>query len=677
MFLMDDTARNIPQNSKENKGIKSSENAPGKGPENSPLQKQRKTLFSSPRALKVRKSEWLNLLFCLLVPLVTLVTMEWIARGTLGPHQKDYGFFLALQTHLLGFFLSYLLLVFVYIFVAYLVGSHMVATLLLGLLGNVPAVATYYKLTMRGEPLLPWDFQQIGDLMGVSEDIRLVVQPSMIATICIFAVLAAAAFFVILPKKENGKPRWKSRLLLSGVSLAGALLLLFGVFLNPIGTAAIGVQSDMWMQDRYYRTNGLVTSFLTNLQLMNIAPPEGYSPEAVEAIADEVQNNQTPFLLEGTPVADYSEEQPDIIYVMAESFWDVTSLPGIAYDRELLPNLSALSQEGARGMVYTPSFGGGTCDVEFEALTGFSVDFLPAGSKPFQQYITEDTFSLPQVLKTEGYETLAIHGYGRRFWSRDTAYPRLGIDTFIAQDDFVDPVLRRGFISDEAMVDRIIEEHQSRVAEDQPVFIHAVTMQNHTTYDRSRYPADELVRVTQNEAGLPDETIGQLEDCATGIYEMDAALGRLTEYLRGVEKPTILVFWGDHMNPMSDGYTMFEKTGFIEKDETASPALYQTPLLIWSNQNTTPTQLGTIAAYNITPTMMELYDLKEPVYFEFLAQQMQVMRASNKGFIVNPDGSILENTVDEARRESLAKHWMLQYDVLFGDKYLYREAAPS
>ena len=30
-----------------------------------------------------------------------------------------------------------------------------------------------------------------------------------------------------------------------------------------------------------------------------------------------------------------------------------------------------------------PSFGGGTCDVEFEALTGFSLEHLPAGSKPF------------------------------------------------------------------------------------------------------------------------------------------------------------------------------------------------------------------------------------------------------------------------------------------------------
>ncbi len=636
----------------------------------------KKRFLSSPRALAIRKSEWLNLLFCLLVPLVTMVTMEWIARGTLGPHERDYGFFLAVQTNFLSFLVSYLLLVFVYIFVAHLVGSHMVATMCLGLLGNVPAVATYYKLTMRGEPLLPWDLQQIGDLMGVSDEIKLVIQPSMIATIAIFAVLAAAAFFVILPKKKDGKTDWKSRFILSAVSLLGAGLLLFGVFLSPRGTAAIGVQSDMWMQDRYYRTNGLVTGFLTNLQVMSIAEPEGYSPEAVQEILGEVQagkGGENPLLV-GAPLADLSGQQPDIIYVMAESFWDVTALPGVSYDRDLLPNLTALAQEGARGMAYTPSFGGGTCDVEFEALTGFSVDFLPSGSKPYQQYVTGETFSLPQELKKEGYETLAIHGYGRRFWNRDTAYPRLGIDTFIAQEDFVNPDLRRGFVSDKAMVDRIIEEHQSRSSEENPVFIHAVTMQNHTTYDRSRYPEGELVRVTESPAGIPDSTIGQLEDCATGIYEMDAALGRLTDYLRTVEKPTILVFWGDHMNPMSDGFKMFEDTGFIGRGETASPSLYQTPLLIWSNQGGEATQLGTVATYNLSPVVMNLFGLEKPKYFDFLSQQMGVLRASNKGYVVNPDGSIIENSLSPEKRESLNRHWMLQYDALFGENYQNQSA---
>ena len=37
--------------------------------------------------------------------------------------------------------------------------------------------------------------------------------------------------------------------------------------------------------------------------------------------------------------------------------------------------------------------------MEFEALTGYSVSFLPNGSKPYQQHVTKPMFSLPNYLK--------------------------------------------------------------------------------------------------------------------------------------------------------------------------------------------------------------------------------------------------------------------------------------
>ncbi len=632
-----------------------------------------KKMLGAPKVMAVRQSAWLNLLFAVLIPAITMLTLEWIARGTLGPHNKDYGFFDALQAHTMSFFMAYLLLFFIYLFVVNLFGNHLPPVLLVGLLGNIPATVTYFKLTMRGEPFLPWDVFQVGDLLGVSEEIKLSVQSSMVVTLLLFILLAFLGFFVRLPCKNNGKIHWPFRLVLGGASAAGVLILMLGIFLSPAGTAAIDVKEDMWMQDRYYRTNGVITGFLTNLQLLNIDEPADYSEATVQAIADETMVNAAEekplFATSPAAMGQATDARPDIIFVMAESFWDVTSLPGIEYDRDLLPNLTALSRQGGRGMAYTPSFGGGTCDVEFEALTGFSVENLPAGSKPYQQYVTKELFSLPNLLKERGYETLAIHGYGRRFWNRDQAYPRLGIDTFIAQDDFEDPLLRRGFISDEAMVDRIIEEHTARASEENPVFIHAITMQNHTTYSRDRYPADELVRVTNSPASLPDATIGQLEDCATGIYEMDAALGKLTDYLRTTSRPTILVFWGDHLNPMDDGYALFEKTGFIENGDTASPALHQTPLLIWSNQSQNAVDLGIVATYDISPVMMDLYGLEKPIFFEFLSQQMEILRVRTRGVTVNPNGSYSEE-LTEAQAQSVWEHAVLQYDMMFGQDYM-------
>jgi phosphoglycerol transferase MdoB-like AlkP superfamily enzyme len=248
------------------------------------------------------------------------------------------------------------------------------------------------------------------------------------------------------------------------------------------------------------------------------------------------------------------------------------------------------------------------------------------------------------------------------------AYPRLGIDTFIASDDFVNPHKRRGFISDDAMVDRVIEEYEKQ-KESGPVFIHAVTMQNHTTYSRDRYPEDELVKVTASPAAIPDSTIGQLEDCATGIREMDAALGKLADYLKTTGRPTILVFWGDHLNPMSDGYALFEDTGLIAEGDTAAPELYQVPLLIWSNYADNKVDLGTLAIHNIAPVLMDLYGMEQPGMFEFLMQQLPAMRGRSHGITVEADDTFSE-TMDEVQQGWFNDYAILQYDYLFGEQLL-------
>lgn len=620
----------------------------------------------------LRQSVGVNAILALLIPLITTFTLEWIARGSFADNAQNTGFFQALRGHFPSFALSYLLLVFVYVFITYATGLHAVATFVVGLLGNVPAVVTYYKLTMRGEPFLPWDLSQINDLLGVKDNVNFGIQPNMVITLGIFVALVVLACFVRIPPRLRGKSGIKYRLIPCLVSVVCAFALFFGIFLNPLGTAMAGIKEDMWMQDRYYRTNGVLTGFLTNLQMLNIDRPAGYSEEAVLALEKQIEEGKAGNYTADsvyTPAADAAEQQPDIIFLMAESFWDVTSLQGIEYDQPLLQNLDALSAEGARGMAYTPSFGGGTCDVEFEALTGFSMDHLPAGSKPYQQYVTGQTFSLPNYLKYQGYETLAIHGYGRRFWNRDQAYPRLGIDTFIAQDDFVNPDMKRGFISDDAMVDKIIEQHKERVATGTPVFIHAVTMQNHTNYSPDKYPKEQLVNIIKAPSGLPDSTVGQLEDCATGIRDMDRALGKLATYLRTCGRPTLLVFWGDHLNPMSDGYTMFEATGFIEPGDTASPALRQTPLLMWSNYTTAKVQLGTLATYNLSPVLMQLYGLDKPLMFEFLAQQLPIMRGRTRGVTIGPNGSF-DQEMTEQQQTAFNNHAILQYDYLFGHNLL-------
>ena len=74
--------------------------------------------------------------------------------------------------------------------------------------------------------------------------------------------------------------------------------------------------------------------------------------------------------------------------------------------------------------MFSPEFGGMTANVEFEALTGFSNAFLPAGSIPYQQYVRAPTPSMATFLKSEGYETRAIHPGTNWFWNRDAGLCR-------------------------------------------------------------------------------------------------------------------------------------------------------------------------------------------------------------------------------------------------------------
>ena len=466
--------------------------------------------------------------------------------------------------------------------------------------------------------------------------------------------------------------------------LIGLLALVFGVFLQPAVTQSFGIYPDAWMQDRYYRWYGVITGFMTNLTNLEIDEPEGYSEEAVNALLDETEaagairtgpNFPDSYAARTDPAA--IEKEPTIIYVMDESYWDVSELEqyGVTFDTDVSPNLHALQQTSAYGKVYSPSFGGGTCDVEFEALTGHSVGFLPSGCKPYQQHVTRPMFALPSYLKDRGYQTAAVHCYYAKYWSRNTAYPNLGFDDFVSLEDMrgVEKVRgyywKGGLVTDASMGEQIIGEYERlKAASDAPVFLHAVTMQNHTNYNAANYPDDQRVHVTSAPAGLKASTVGALEDFATGVRDADALLGQLVSYFSQVDEPVILVFWGDHYNPIDSGYDVYTATGYASAD-SADPRLHQTTLLMWSNYSNYQVDLGTIAAYEISPVMMDLFGLEQPLYFQYLNRQLRYgYRSCTGGVTVNWDGTVGRGLTGRqtAWRQD---HWLLQYDLMFGKGY--------
>ena len=642
-----------------------------------------------------RTPAWLHALRLAFPPVVTLVLVvltEWIARGSLTVDTLTQYIF----PHAEAYLLAWALLFLIWLMVDWLTRFAPLATLIAAILGCVPAAVDFYTLQLRGEPFLPWDLAQVSEAAGVASAAGIHIQTSMVVSIVIILLLLVASFFLYRGRK---KLNWKPRVLGFAASAAAVCGLLFGVFLQPAVTQAIGILPDAWMQDRYYRYYGVTTSFLTNLTNLEISKPDAYSEDAVNEILDDTAaagNYQTAPLYPAsygavTPAGE-TEQNPTIIYVMDESYWDVSELEqyGFAFDTDVSANLHRLQETSASGRTYSPSFGGGTCDVEFEALTGYSVSYLPNGSKPYQQHVTRPMFSLPNYLKTQGYQTAAVHCFWAKYWSRDTAYPNLGLDTFLSLEKMthVNKVRRHywtsGLVTDDSMADQIIQQYESmKASSDAPVFLHAVTMQNHTNYNKDNYPDDQRVKVLNAPSGISRSTLGALEDFATGIRDADAMLGRLTDYFSQVDEPVILVFWGDHYNPIDSNYDVFTKSGYAS-DSSADPRLHQTTLLMWSNYSQQPVDLGTIAAYDISPVMMNIYGLKQPLYFQYLNRQLQVAyRTNTRGTVMNRDGTTTQEPTALQQQWS-ANHWLLQYDLMFGKGYALSrigmeglEAAPT
>ena len=606
-----------------------------------------------------------------LAALVFLTLTEWVARGELTAETwAEY-----IRPHYESYVLSWLLLALIWAVVDAVTRLAPLATLAAGGAGLIPAAVNFYTLQLRGEPFLPWDLTQMKEAAGVAAAAGLKVQPSMVWAGGILLGMTVLSFFLY---RRRGRPVLPVRLAGIAASVAALLALVFGVYLQPAVTQSFGIYPDAWMQDRYYRWYGVITGFMTNLTNLEIDAPEDYSEDAVNALLDEVEAAGK---IETGPNFPDSyaavEKTPTILYVMDESYWDVSELEqyGVTFDTDISPNLHALQQTSAHGRVYSPSFGGGTCDVEFEALTGYSVGFLPSGCKPYQQHVTHPMFALPSYLKDRGYQTAAVHCYYAKYWSRNTAYPNLGFDDFISLEDMrgVEKVRgyywKGGLVTDASMGEQIIREYETlKAASDAPVFLHAVTMQNHTNYNAANYPDDQRVHITSAPAGLKASTVGALEDFATGVRDADALLGQLVSYFSQVDEPVILVFWGDHYNPIDSGYDVYTATGYAGAD-SSDPRLHQTTLLMWSNYSSQPVDLGTIAAYEISPVMMDLFGLDQPLYFQYLNRQLRYgYRSCTGGVTVNWDGSLSSGLTP---RQSVWRqdHWLLQYDLMFGEGY--------
>lgn len=312
----------------------------------------------------------------------------------------------------------------------------------------IMSTANTFVFQFRGNELKPMDFFSIKTALNVAGQYTFRIQLRMLQgwLLWLWTVFCLGS----LPPSNPGiRKRWV-RLMAAAASCLCAFLLWRG---TP------DIRTNNW-SDGGSTSNGYFLNFYTGVRDCFTQKPDGYSPEAVEELASHY-----------TEQGEETASKPDIIVIMNESFADFRVLGGeLRTNQSVTPFFDSLQDNTIRGYALTSVFGGVTANSEFEFLTGGSMANLPAGTVPYQQYVTGDVYSLPWLMNALGYRSVATHPFNASGWNRPAVYPRFGF----AESTFVDAYpyqkIVREFISDQEMYEYVLNARRTAGGGGAPCF---------------------------------------------------------------------------------------------------------------------------------------------------------------------------------------------------------------
>lgn len=524
----------------------------------------------------------------------------------------------------------------------------------------VAGVANHFVILFKGQPVVPADLFALSTAASVGAGYTFSLDARLLETIVVFAAASTAVAYV---PKVAATPRRLVANTVCALALAGC----FGWWIGSYDMEkAYAVTVDVWGVKESYAEQGSTLCFLKRVQDLSPAQPDGYDADAVAALLGG---------LDGSAVETAAEtEAPTVIAIMNETFSDLSRYPGLA-DTDARPayyyDIAASALES--GDAYVSALGGGTCNSEFEFLTGSSMGHLGGGVYPYVLYDLDGTESLVSYFDALGYATHAIHPAESTNWRRDRVYDQLGFDAFTDQSAFADADTLRGLTTDRATYDYVLD---LLAADENPQFVFDVTLQNHGGYDVGGLDDDMAVTVPLGDG----TTSSELDEYASVIRQADRDLAYLVEQLNALDRPMVLCFFGDHQPGFSDW--LFEVThDGANADDLGLDAVqerYTVPYMIWANDAARAQGAGdgehaeandherTSLNY-LGAKLVDAAGLPTTSYQRFLLAVREAVPAINlNGYLTN-DG-VWHGFADEEESdvwEALRAYADVQYDNLF------------
>ncbi|MBC8535943.1 LTA synthase family protein [Feifania hominis] len=523
------------------------------------------------------------------------------------------------------------------------------------------AAVSYFKMERTGVPLLPWDFLMISRLDSIAG-----MGGSYVLTPAIWTGFGILLLFVLLFALLRARLPLRALVRLpAALAIAAVPILCYSataihttLFYDWMGLSL----QDTLFQERNYAANGFFGGFSVNIDNLRLSAPQEY---------DEVTMNKLLTYYPATP-AEEDFANPDVIVILGEAFWDPTLLPNVEFSADPLEHFRARGQQGQIGSIAVPSFGGGTVRTESEVLLSVSMRELPEGVLPYQQYVKGPTESLASLFHEQGYETLALHTFQKSFYDRDKAYPLLGFDAFYDLEDFDEPVTRKGpYCSDDYFADRLIDLLELPREDDQPRFVFGITMQDHGPYEKLY--TEHAIDVTSER--LSPENLDLVQNYTENIHDMDLMLEKICAAIEKSGRPTVLVFFGDHLPTLGGYYAAFADSGFVSSGDASLwsneelKRAYTTPVLVWSNTGKITLDITDVSAFLLMPQVLESIGAPRSSLHNFLLDYREQLRSATARFVESADGELYSAAQGASLYEDLLKtHQLYIYDLLLSQE---------
>ena len=548
-----------------------------------------------------------------------------------------------------------------------LTGRVLLSAALLVAVVTALAYADYEKLSLRREPLYPSDVAFAGqpgflkEMVGHKPLVLLAV--GIVLFVVVVAVISRVLRRWVPPIRRSSEPRlWRAWVVgRLAVLAAAALFVVYAAHFNADGNklreayVKAGAEWVEWSQRANYLRHGFVAGVLYNTNTPAMKTPPGYSEQAMREIADRWSQ-----AADATNAGRSSGALDDVnvVVILSESFSDPTLLKDVKVEHDPIPFTHHLMERTPSGEMLTQFIGGGTANMEFEALTGFSLaQFTPQMNTPYQQLVPKySSFpSAVEYFESHGHVPIAVHPYHAIMYKRDRVYPTFGFDEFVDETKMqsLDTLEHSDFASDASSFNEV--EYQID-QEDKPVFVNLVTMQNH-------YPMagkyDDPIKVGPS-VGVVRK---QLSAFSTGLEYSDGAMKDFLANLKSSPEKTAVVFYGDHAPPFWP-----RAKNFAENEEQ----LRKTPFFLWTNFEKLPHQdLGLNSPTQFLPLLFDELDAPVTPYYALLEALHDQVPAMALGEYHTAGGDVVNDPekLDAQARALLDDYRMVQYDLTIGKRY--------